>query len=128
MEGASSVSFDCNATVSNDDDAAEDDDDDSVLPAAFIMRKEGMRPRRHRAIAILIFSLLCHFQKKSRFEMSVRCRTGNPFMVRTSRASSFIRPRLDAIDYFLFSYSPHSSMHFIFVIKKKRPWRTRMLS
>jgi hypothetical protein len=71
MEGASSVSFDCNAAVSKDNDDAADDVDDSALLAAAIMRKEGMRPR-HRAIAILVLSpssfvlsrlFLCHFQK-----------------------------------------------------------------
>jgi hypothetical protein len=60
MEGASSVSFDCNATVSNDDDDdAAGVDADRALPAAAILQKESMDPRRHRAIAmaILILSL-----------------------------------------------------------------------
>jgi hypothetical protein len=81
MEGASSVSFDCNATVSNDNDDDDDAagvDDDRALPAAAILRKEGMDPRRHKAIAMAIlipklgaprpsfpaFMIYeCHFQK-----------------------------------------------------------------
>jgi hypothetical protein len=100
MEGASSVSFDCNAAVSKDNDDAADDVDDSALLAAAIMRKEGMRPR-HRAIAIAIlvlspssFVLLLFMPfSKGSCMLSCRCRwcrTGNPFLERLWNIMSHI--------------------------------------